>query len=57
MHQMDFISQEVNRMEATGRLIEEQVCILYNASCCMLYIGVIIVTLFIVFTVKRTGTC
>lgn len=33
MHQMDFISQEVNRMEATGRLIEEQVCILYNTSC------------------------
>ena len=24
MHQMDFISQEVNRMESTGRLIEEQ---------------------------------
>ena len=31
MHQMDFISQEVNRMEATGRLIEEQVYI--NTSC------------------------
>lgn len=29
MHQMDFISQEVSRMESTGRLIEEQACILY----------------------------
>lgn len=29
MHQIDFISQEVNRMETTGRLIEEQVYILY----------------------------
>lgn len=25
MHQMDYISQEMNRIESTGRIIEEQV--------------------------------
>lgn len=25
MHQMDYISQEMNRMESNGRIIEEQV--------------------------------
>lgn len=27
MHQMDFISQELNRIEANGRIIEDQVYI------------------------------
>lgn len=29
MHQMDYISQEMNRIESTGRIIEEQVIFLY----------------------------
>lgn len=43
MHQMDFISQEVNRMETTGRLIEEQVCISYNMKILCIIIMIVIV--------------
>lgn len=51
MHQIDFISQEVNRMETTGRLIEEQVYFIH-----LLLINKIVIT-FIVFIVKRISTC
>lgn len=54
MHQMDFISQEVNRMETTGRLIEEQVCISYNMKILCIIIMIVIV---FVFIAKRTSTC
>ena len=47
MHQMDFISQEVNRMESTGRLIEEQARILNRTK-----IALTIIELVLRFTVS-----
>lgn len=42
MHQMDYISQEMNRIESTGRIIEEQVTFIYLFCLiillCILYI-------------------
>jgi len=29
IHQMDYISQEMNRIESTGRIIEEQVIFIH----------------------------
>lgn len=41
MHQMDYISEEMNRIESTGRIIEEQVifiCFVLELSCIILLI-------------------
>lgn len=32
MHQMDYISQEMNRIESTGRIIEEQVTFFFFSN-------------------------
>lgn len=55
MHQMDFISQEVSRMESTGRLIEEQACISNTVE--LLFTIIIPVITMAIFIVERTGTC
>lgn len=54
MHQMDFISQEVNRMESTGRLIEEQARIL-NRTRIAFAISVLVLR-FTVSTAEGIGT-
>lgn len=40
MHQMDYISQEMNRIESTGRIIEEQVTFTYLFNLITIYYDV-----------------
>jgi len=40
MHQMDYISQEMNRIESTGRIIEEQVTTFFLSNYIMMLMSI-----------------